>query len=281
MATRSRERRARRRAEAREPLTSREPAIYRGNMAPPYDPERTSAQVVTRGSFVSWRVFSGLIVASLLLVLSLFFSSDAFYIHSVAVGGLRYLTESEIFALSGIADLHIFWVDPVEVRTRLLQSPTIADATVNVGWGSPMVQIIVQEREPALVWEQAGIATWVDVNGRVMRQREDRPDLIRVTNDDPMADVPNQRINTDIIAGALQLHSLLPNVSALRYNHEHGLGYNDERGWQVWFGTGTGMPEKILIYNAIVAEFQQQGFTPTAVYVIDPDHPYYCCQAGS
>jgi cell division septal protein FtsQ len=281
MATRSRERRPRRRGEARESLTSREPAIYRGNMAPAYDPERSNAQVLTRSSFVSWRIFSALIVASLMLVLSLLFSSDAFYIHSVAVGGLRYLTESEIFALSGIADLHIFWVDPVEVRARLLQSPTIADATVNVGWGTPMVQIVVEEREPALVWEQAGIATWVDVNGRVMRQREDRPDIIRVSNDDPLADVPGGRIDTDIIAGALQLHSLLPDIPALRYNEEYGLGYNDERGWQVWLGTGTGMPEKILIYNAIVADFDQQGFIPTAVYVTDPDHPYFCCQAGS
>jgi cell division septal protein FtsQ len=281
MATRSRDRRTRRKAEAREPLTSREAAVYRGNMSPPYDPERTPAQVVTRRSFVSWRIFSALIVASLLLVLSLFFSSDAFYIHSVAVGGLRYLTESEIFALSGIADLHIFWVDPVEVRARLLQSPTIADATVNIGWGAPAVQIFVEEREPALVWEQAGIATWVDVNGRVMRQREDRPGLIRVSNDDPLADVPNQRISTDIVAGALQLHSLLPDIPSLRYNLEYGLGYNDAGGWQVWFGTGTGMPEKILIYNAIMADFQQQGFIPTAVYVIDPDHPYFCCQVGS
>jgi len=278
MATRSRERRPRRRGEAREPLTSREPAIYRGAMTPPYDAARS--QVVTRRSFVSWRIFSALIVASLSLVLALLFSSDAFYIHSVAVGGLHYLTESEIFALSGIADLHIFWVDPVEVRARLLQSPTIADATVNVGWGTPMVQIIVAEREPALVWEQAGIATWVDVQGRVMRQREDRPDLMRVTNDDTLADVPGGRINAAIIAGALQLHSLLPDIPALRYNVEYGLGYNDERGWQVWLGTGTDMPERILIYNAIIADFQQQGFLPTAVYVIDPDHPYYCCQAG-
>ena len=113
MATRPRERRSRRRGETRETFTSRDPAIYRGAMAPAYDAERpTAAQVVSRRTFVSWRVFSALIVASLLLVLAMFFSTDAFFVRSIAVGGLRYLTDSEIFALSGIADLHIFWVDP-------------------------------------------------------------------------------------------------------------------------------------------------------------------------
>jgi cell division septal protein FtsQ len=278
MATRSRERRARR-SEAREPLTSREPAIWRGGMTAASESERTAApQVVNRRAFGHWRIFSGLIVASLLLVLALFFSSDAFFIRSIAVGGLRYLTESEIFALSGIANTHVFWIDPQEVRARILQSPTIANATVNVGWGTPMVQIVVEEREPALVLEQAGIATWVDLQGRVMRQREDRPDLLRVTNDNSLAGVPEGRVNTDMIAGALQLHSLMPEIPALRYNEEYGLGYNDPRGWEAWFGTGTNMPEKILIYNAIVDDLQRDSFVPTAVYVIDPDHPYYCCR---
>jgi hypothetical protein len=281
MATRSRERRARR-GEAREPLNSREPAIWRGGMPADYESDRAAApQVMSRRSLVSWRIFSGLIVASLVLVLAMFFSSDAFFVRSVAVGGLRYLTDSEIFALSGIASTHIFWVDPQEVRARILQSPTIANATVNVGWGTPMVQIIVEEREPAIVWEQAGIATWLDAQGLVMRQREDRPDLLRVTNDNSLAGVPDGRVASNIVTGALQLHDLLHDVPSLRYNEDYGLGFNDARGWEVWFGVGINMPEKILIYNAIVDDLQRDSFIPTAVYVMDPDHPYYCCRAAN
>jgi hypothetical protein len=281
MATRSRDRRSRR-GETREPLNSREPAIWRGGMPADYETEREAApQVMSRRSFVSWRIFSGLIVASLVLVLALFFSSDAFFIRSIAVGGLHYLTDSEIFALSGIANTHVFWVDPQEVRERILQSPTIANATVNVGWGTPMVQILIEEREPAVVWEQAGIATWLDVQGRVMRQREDRPDLLRVTNDNSLAGVPDGRVDANIVTGALQLHDLLPDIPGLRYNEDYGLGFNDARGWEVWFGIGINMPEKILIYNAIVDDLQRDNFIPTAVYVIDPDHPYYCCRAAN
>ena len=67
-----------------------------------------------------------LVVVGLLAVLFLFFSSDAFYIHSISVGGLTYMTKEEVFALTDIANLHVFWVDPVTVRTAIMRSPTVA-----------------------------------------------------------------------------------------------------------------------------------------------------------
>ena len=54
-----------------------------------------------------WRVVSGIIVLSLLMVLALFTSSDAFYVNSIAVGGLRYMTSNEIFSLTNVTGLHI------------------------------------------------------------------------------------------------------------------------------------------------------------------------------
>lgn len=258
----------------------RDPAIWRGSLAA-YDAERAPLhQVNDRRAAVSWRLLSALIVVSLVIVLLVFFSSDAFYVHSIAIGGLRYMTSEEVFALSNIANLHIFWVDPAAVRADLLRSPTIANATVQVTWGTPMVQILIEEREPALVWEQAGIATWVDLQGRIMRQRENRPDLVRVTVDDPMAGVPEHRVNVDIVNGALQLHMLLPDLPALRYHAEYGLGYNDRRGWEAWLGTGTNMPEKLLVYNALVEQLQRENFIPSAVFVLDVDAPYYCCRSN-
>src|SRR5262245_46399230 len=237
MATRSRGAdRARRRAER---STSRLPGIWRGPGTPvtTEEEQRPPVQHGVRGRvFVSWRIFSGLIAMGMLIVLFLFFEADVFYVHSVAVGGLHYMTKEEVFALTGIANMHIFWVDPAAVRTSLLRSPTIADATVHVGWPPNMVQIVIQEREPALVWVQGGVAVWIDLQGRVMRQREDRPDLLRITAQDnldgPLG--PNVQLDTSIVSGALQLHTLLPTIPMLRYDPEKGLGYNDQRGWDAW-----------------------------------------------
>lgn len=255
------------------------PAIWRGPLATPEHIEGPALPHGTQGRvFVSWRIFSLLIVVSLLTVLFLFFGADAFYVRSISVGGLQYMTKEEVFALTGIANMHLFWVDPAEVRAAILRSPTIADASVHVSWPPNMVQVVVQEREPALVWEQSGVATWIDLQGRVMRQREDRPDLLRVVADNvidgPLS--PETRIEPNTVNGALQMHELLPDLDSLRFHPDWGLGFNDPRGWTAWFGTGTDMPEKILIYNAIIANLQSRGVQPSEINVVNPDAPFYC-----
>jgi cell division septal protein FtsQ len=131
-----------------------------GQNAPAETAERTEVQHGVRGRvYVSWRIFSGLIVASLLTALFMFFNADAFYVHSIAVGGLRYLTKEEVFALTDIANMHVFWVDPEQVRTNILRSPTVADASVQIGWPPQMVQIVIEERQPAVVW-MSGMGRW-------------------------------------------------------------------------------------------------------------------------
>jgi cell division septal protein FtsQ len=226
---------------------------------------------------VGWRIFSGLVVLSLVGVLFLFFSADIFYIHSINVAGLRYITKEEVYGLADIANMHLFWVDPTEVRRSLLRSPTIADAQVEVGWPPNMVQIVVEERQPALTWEQAGVATWVDLQGRVMRQRENRKDLVRIVADNAIEGPlgPNVQVPSEVVAGALQIKSLYPNIEMLRYNPNKGLGYQDGRGWEVWFGTGTDMPEKLRIYTAMVNNLLSRGIQPSEVNVVNPDAPYY------
>lgn len=266
MATRLRERRR----------GGRTPGILRPNTG------QTVERPVGHGARVqgaNWRMFSGLIVVALLFVLAMFFIAPIFYIHSIAVGGLRYTTKEEVFALTGIANMHIFWVDAEEVRRNVLRSPTIADVRVTVGWPPQMVQVIVEEREPALIWEQAGVSTWLDVQGRVMQLREDRPNLLRIqsnVDDGPVG--PNVQLPLDIVTGALQLKSLRPNIETLRYDPTFGLGYQDGRGWEAWFGTGTDMPEKLKIYETLVENLLARSITPTRVDVGNPDAPYYCCR---
>jgi cell division septal protein FtsQ len=253
----------------------RAPAIYRGPNTPPSTAgDRPELQQVRTGMAMPWRLFSGLIVAGLLVVLFLFFGTDAFFVRSISVGGLNYLNDREVFALSGIAGEHVFWVDPAAVRENLLRSPTIADANVIVGWGNPMVTIEIEEREPALVWQQAGIAVWVDVNGRVMRQRGDRSDLLTISVDSLMDGPPGGGVDPSVVTGALQIQALLPQVSTLRYHPDYGLGFNDSRGWEAWFGVGGGMPEKISIYNALVNDLSRRGIAVRAIFVINPDRPW-------
>ena len=230
---------------------------------------RASASYVLR-----WRAVSGLIVVGLAVVLYLFLTTDAFFVRSVAIGGEKYLSREEIFRFSDVAQRHVFWIDPADVETRLESVPNIADADVYVGWPPDMVQIVVVEREPALIWEQQ-VRVWVDVNGIVMKQREDRPDLLRVVV--PNAAEPldvGARIPQTVVDGALQLRQRYANIDVLLYDPVKGLGYHDGRGWTVWFGTGEDMDVKLLVYNRIVEDIWDT-VQPGEIVMADPDRPYY------
>ncbi|RMF79490.1 MAG: FtsQ-type POTRA domain-containing protein [Chloroflexi bacterium] len=260
----------------------RAPAVWRGRRGAAVAERPLVEHGVRGGGVVGARLFSAMIVLSLAVVLALFFLSDAFYVRSIDVSGLTYMTKEEVFALADVANTHIFWVDPADVRESILRSPTIADAQVRVGWPPDMIRIVIEERQPAVVWEQAGVATWIDLQGRVMRQREDRDDLLRISVDDVLDEPlgPRSRVDVDVINGALQLRAMFSNIDVLRFNPTTGLGWVDGRGWVAWFGTGTDMPDKILVYNALVDNLLARGISPDLINVANPDAPYYSAGTG-
>ncbi|MCU0495908.1 MAG: FtsQ-type POTRA domain-containing protein [Anaerolineae bacterium] len=253
----------------------RAPAIWRGQHAPPPD----ELQHGERETAINWRIFSALIVVSLSLVLLLFFISDAFYVRSISVAGLNYLQPDEIYRWADIADAHIFQLNEESVRQSILRSPAIADAQVMIAWPPDSVRIAITEREPALLWEQDNQEYWIDLRGRIlMTPPIERTDLLRVrVIGDAPAITPETLIDADVINGALQLRELIPNTNLLRYDPYNGLGFEDARGWDAWFGSGLDMPVKILVYKSLTEDLQAKGITMQVVNVVDPDAPYYCC----
>jgi cell division septal protein FtsQ len=239
-------------------------------------PTMTQRRTSSLESLLSARALSAVLLVILVVVLALFIQSDAFYVHRIEVGGLFHLTAEEVFGLSGVANMHVFWIDPAEVRRNILRSSSVADVEVLVNWPPHLVQIEVQERQPALVWEQAGVRTWIDVRGRVMPQRTDLEGMLRIVvegEDTPVG--PNVVIPQDVVDGALQLKTLYPDLEALLYDPVEGLGLQEGRGWRVWFGSGTDMPAKLNVYNAIVADLTSRGVQPEYIDVGDINAPYY------
>lgn len=242
---------------------------------------RSTDRVRPRGVvWLSWRWVSGTMTAVLLIVLVIMLTTDAFYVSTVAVGGVNYLSREEVFRYAGISQKHIFWVDPLEVEAQLEANNNIADADVRVGWTVPMVQILVRERDPALIWEQGDNRVWVDINGLVMYQRIDRPDLLRIVYDPNVITEAQQvvsaatRIDPEIIQGALLLRSQMPAIDVMVYHPEKGLGWRDPRGWMAWFGIGDNMVMKATVYDALVT-YNIDAVQFGEVNVADPDNPIY------
>ena len=78
-----------------------------------------------------------------------------------------------------------------------------------------------------------------------------------------------------VLAGALQLRELRPNIDKLYYNPSDGLGYQDGRGWTAYFGAGQDMHQKLVVYETIVAKLLEQGARPAYISVANQYRPYY------
>ena len=280
---------ARSRQQRRNRTTKNErmPGVLRGGLGELR--ERTVGHGVRRGGEFNWRAISGMMVISLSFVLGLFFVTDFFYVRTVEVAGANYLDESEVFRYADIAEAHIFWVNPDDVRANIIEaSPVIADAQVSIRWPPNAVRIVVEEREPAIIWIQAGVTALVDVHGRVLRFPREGIDelpqnLIRINALDGSDGPPggNVLVDTGAINGALQLQVLLPGIQGLSYDATNGLGFREAGGWDVWLGTGTDMRNKLLVYEGMVENLQLRGIIPTEINVADLERgPHYCCQQG-
>ena len=226
-----------------------------------------------------WRAVSAAVFLMFAVILVLIFTSDLFYVRSIQVHGNDFLTREEIFAFSDIADYHIFWLDSAWVSANILRSASIADAALEISWPPNLVTVRVTERQPAIVWTEAGAETWVDLQGRVMPARSELPDLLRIEvvseafDEPPAASLP--AVNSDLVLGALQLGELLPAGTHLDYHPIYGLGWTNHSGWQVWMGSGGGMREKIRIYEFLGAHFAAQGIEPAELSIANPDAPFY------
>ena len=190
------------------------------------------------------------------------------------------MTREEVFAYSELAEYHMFWLDPVEIRKNVLRSASVADIAVEVGWPPDLVTLMIQERQPALVWSDAGDETWIDIQGRVMQARAEMPGLLHVNlirdgGDQPL---PNaEDFTNDMVLGALRLREILPEGDHLDFHPVHGLGWTNEQGWQVWMGTDTAavMDEKIKIYYVLVENLNSRAIDVAELNIANPDAPFY------
>lgn len=237
---------------------------------------RAIEQVEGRKDF-NWRIISGMMVILLSSVLFLFFYSDVFYVSSIWVGGVEYMTVEEVFTYAEIANYHIFWVEPEQVRENVMRYPSVAEAKVGIAWPPNMITIDIEEREPMLIWEQNSLAFWIDIQGNVMDLREEQSDLVRIIVDDPMVDAfgQNGHLNTDVVYGVIQLYDLRPDIISWRYSSVKGLGFRNANGWDVWFGVGTDMAEKMKIYETLSSDIIARGIQVSELNITNPDAPYY------
>ena len=216
--------------------------------------------------------------------------NEDFYLTTIPVEGAISINASEVVANSGLAGMHIFAADPNEAADRIAEIPGVISAAVTLQWPNS-VHIQVREDSPIAVWIEGSNQYWITENGRFIPARSQTLGLLLIESEQPPKLTEEAASETDaaaqpdmafvpdsVMQGALQLRELRPNIEKLYYRASHGLSYQDGRGWRVYFGSGTDMQQKLVVYETIVDTLLEQGLTPVYVSVSNQDKPYYLAQ---
>ena len=220
---------------------------------------------------------------SLLLGLTLLWlwNAAAYRVQEVALDGAQRIRAEDVLTLVPLRGVPIFAVDAALLTAQVEAAfPELANPQVSISLPA-QVRIQAVERQPVLIWEQDGRTLWVDMQGIGFPPRGETPSgLVRVLAETtPPLDsppLPGQVLPEDIVEACLQVGNLAPQDAPLVFSRQHGLGWQDPLGWQVYFGVELGnIEEKLRTYAAIVQYLQSNDIRPVLVSLEYPRAPYY------
>jgi cell division septal protein FtsQ len=236
---------------------------------------------------VGWRLFSALLVGVLGFVLYYLWSAPFFSVDAIDVSGLVRLSDAEINAVADVVGKSIIFVDPVKIEQELGAAfPELEKISVETEVPNKVVINLV-ERQPVLAWEQDGQTYWIDEYGLAYQPQGDANPSIIVHGSDLMTSPETdselvednsaqvQKIPLELVKSIQILSEKIPENSPITYDNQHGIGWFDSRGWQVYFGADGDMDLKWKVYWKTFKRLKKAGIQPALISVEHVHAPYY------
>ena len=231
-----------------------------------------------------WRSISFLLIAMLGTMIYLAFRLPQLRVTEAQVTGNQILTPDDVNSVMNIAGQPVFLLSPSDLETRLrLNYPELVSVRVDVSLPN-LVSVNLTERNPVVRWEQNGGYTWIAEDGVAFKPRGELVGLISVVAEsappvggsvaDPLNPAPF--ISTEMVQAIKGLAGHVPPGMSILYEARMGFGWNDPRGWRVYFGTTAhDVALKMRVYESMVDSLMQRGIRPALINVTYPTAPYY------
>ena len=249
---------------------------------------------------LGWRAVSLLMVLMMTASLFLIWKAPVFQVNSVEAEGLQRLTVGDLNAVMGTLGKSVFTINPNFLDETLHQAfPELSKISVRISLPAK-VKVVVTERVPVIAWIQDDIETWVDAEGISFPPRGDpktalvkveghgTPPSIAAASPSDLQELPggvasattpnnlSLRLSPELVSAIMSLGAKMPADTLLVYDSEHGLGWNDPNGWEVFFGAeDQDMEMKLTVYQALVDRLQSEGIQPAMISVEYVHAPYY------
>ncbi|MGQ9584026.1 MAG: cell division protein FtsQ/DivIB [Anaerolineae bacterium] len=193
--------------------------------------------------------------------------SDAYYVPQVEVRGNEIVATERLLAQAGVpAGYHIFFVNPLGVRARILELPEVREATVVCQLPGQVV-LTVRERTPVYNWRRGEQLLWLDSEGRLLPADLPLPEALTVVEaQEGEAGSAGGEVDVELLRALDQLKGLQPQVREYGYAPASGLSFRTPEGVQVFLGTHN-LAEKVRLLQQLLQETKKQGKQPSEVHV--------------
>ena len=260
---------------------------------------------------LGWRGISFFLIVFLGAVLYFFWTSPIFRVSEPIISGLKRIKASHMTSILGVEGKVIFDMNALEMENEIVEAyPEISSASVIIDFPAT-VAITVTERVPVLVWQQEQRSVLIDQDGITFPIREDTlltsyprviakgaPPVLLEQNADPsglnltglnvfsLSEAENrsdfsvenkaeQFLSIEMVKAILLLASRAPTEAELIYDPMIGLGWKDQRGWDVYFGELENLNMKLSVYEAILEHLKAENTRPSMINVALVHTPYF------
>lgn len=239
---------------------------------------------------VGWRFLSALLIGALGFAIYSLWYSPMFTVDKIDVSGMVRLTNAEINSVADVIGKSIILVNPAGLETELQEAfPELVNISVEAE-APNKVKISFVERQPVIAWQQDGQTYWVDENGYAYSPHGEAGPSVTVQGsdllspapvvEDPLSEVKSevkdQSLPVELVNAILAVSHAVPENTSIVYDSQHGIGWTDPRGWQVYFGsTDEDINLKLKVYEKTFRRLKKAGIQPALISVEYIHAPYY------
>lgn len=228
------------------------------------------------------RLASGALALGLAFLLYTMWNAPLFQVTGAQVYGNQRLSVTEINAALRLVGEPIFKAVPAAIEAALRADyPDLARVRVRVGLPN-WITVDVVERTPIITWHQGEQTFWVDAEGVAFPVRGAAAVLIDVVATDAPPPIPPAEdgskvfLDPALVRVIATVFPYVPPGTSMVYDPSYGVGWEDPRGWSVYFGQNAeDIPTKLQIYQAIVDKLMASGIQPTLISVEHLQAPFY------
>lgn len=242
------------------------------------------------------RFISGAIFFLSLAVVFSFSSLNTFEVSSINLHGSQRLGAEAILSRVDMIGKTIISIDPGEVKKDIIESfPSLKSVKVSAGLPAS-VNIQVTERDPIILWQNEN-PLWIDEEGVTFPVRGEAQTLLTVVakgsppeieaeedsestqSEEELSIFQKQQYpptSQEFVQGILALSDYLPEEAVLQFDPQFGLGWQDPRGWLVYFGNDISEIEmKLAEYEVIIKNLQEKNLNPALISLEFLHSPFY------